>query len=71
MLEAMRVRLLGPRLLATILTLLWGTAAALVLVGYRPGGSIDLLVGVAAALTIHVAAGLRGLRAELAVTAPR
>lgn len=56
----MRVRLLGLRLLATTLTLLWGVAAALVLVGYRPGGPIDLLVGGAAALTIPVAAvGLR------------
>lgn len=56
----MRVRLLGLRLLATTLTLLWGIAAALVLVGYRPGGPIDLLVGGAAALTIPVAAvGLR------------
>ncbi|MFM2106807.1 MAG: hypothetical protein RL338_1839 [Chloroflexota bacterium] len=52
----MRVRLLGLRLLAAILTLLWGAAAALVLVGYRPGGPIDLLVGCAAALTIPVAA---------------
>ena len=45
----MRVRLFGLRLLAATLTALWTLAAALVLLGYRPGGPLDLLVGLAAA----------------------
>ena len=35
------------RLLAASLTALWAATSLLVLVGYRPGGPADLLVGVA------------------------
>ena len=45
----MRVRLFGLRLIAAVLTGLWTFAAGLVLLGYRPGGPLDLLVGIAAA----------------------
>ena len=50
----MRVRLFGLRLLAVALTGLWTIAAGLVLLGYRPGGPIDLFVGVAAATPIAI-----------------
>jgi hypothetical protein len=50
----MRVRLFELRLLAVTLTGLWTIAAGLVLLGYRPGGPIDLLVGVAATLPIAI-----------------
>jgi hypothetical protein len=40
---------LGLRLIAATLSALWTLAAALVLLGYRPGGPFDLLVGLAAA----------------------
>lgn len=47
------------RLLAAALTVLWAAGGGLVLVAYRPGGPIDLLVGVAASLPLPVAvAGL-------------
>ncbi len=51
----MRVRTFELRLIAVTLAVLWAVAAGLVLLGYRPGGPIDLLVGVAACLTIPVA----------------
>jgi hypothetical protein len=70
----MRVRIFELRLLAAVLTVLWSFAAGLVLVGYRPGGPIDLLVGLAACLTVPIpVAGLvwppvaRGPRAFAAV----
>jgi hypothetical protein len=44
-----RVRAIQLRLLAGALVGLWATAFALVLIGYRPGGPIDILVGLAAA----------------------
>ncbi len=50
----MRVRLFELRLLAVTLTGLWTIAAGLVLLGYRPGGPIDLLVGVAATMPIAI-----------------
>jgi hypothetical protein len=50
----MRVRVFELRLLATALTALWALAAVLVLVAYRPGGPIDLLVGVAACLILPI-----------------
>ena len=50
----MRVRMFGLRLLAAVLTGLWTFAAAIVLLGYRPGGPIDGLVGLAALLPIAV-----------------
>jgi hypothetical protein len=55
----MRVRTFELRLLAAVLTTLWTIAAALVLLGYRPGGPIDLLVGIVAASPIPISlAGL-------------
>ena len=51
----MRVRLFELRLLAVILFALWSGAFALVLVGYRPGGPLDLVVGAIAALPAVVA----------------
>jgi hypothetical protein len=50
----MRVRIFELRLLAAALTVLWATAAALVLVGYRPGGPIDVVVGLAACLAVPI-----------------
>jgi hypothetical protein len=47
-LAAVRVRAIELRLLAGALTALWATAFALVLIGYRPGGPIDVAVGLAA-----------------------
>jgi hypothetical protein len=43
----MRVRRLELRLIALTLTVLWTLTAALVLLGYRPGGPLDALVGLA------------------------
>src|SRR5207244_4325268 len=43
----MRVRSFELRLIGAALTVLWTLAAGLVLLGYRPGGPIDLAVGVA------------------------
>lgn len=55
----MRVRLFELRLIAGGLSILWALAAGLVLTAYRPGGPIDLLVGVAACTPIAIAiAGL-------------
>ncbi len=51
----MRVRLFELRLLAVALTLLWAAGGGVVLIGYRPGGPWDLLVGVAASLPLPVA----------------
>src|SRR3982751_883611 len=50
----MRVRTFGLRLLAAVLTTLWTIAGAIVLLGYRPGGPIDGVVGLAALLPIAV-----------------
>lgn len=52
----MRVRRFELRLLAAALTAGWALAAALVLIGYRPGGPIDLLVGLAAVPPVAIAA---------------
>ena len=51
----MRVRLLELRLLAVCLAGLWAAVAILLLVGYRPGGPADLLVGIAALAPLGVA----------------
>jgi len=51
-----RVRTLELRLLAAALAAGWVVTAALILLAYRPGGPIDLLVGLAAGLPIPVAA---------------
>jgi hypothetical protein len=52
----MRVRRFELRLLAAVLTVGWAVAAGLVLVGYRPGGPIDVLVGLAALPAVAIAA---------------
>jgi hypothetical protein len=55
----MRVRTFELRLIAVTLTGLWALTAGLVLLGYRPGGPIDVLVGIVACLPIAIAvAGL-------------
>jgi len=50
-----RVRELELRLLAVALAGLWAVVAGLLLVGYRPGGPADLLVGLAALGPLAVA----------------
>ena len=50
----MRVRQFELRLLAVALTVLWAAGGGGVLVAYRPGGPVDLLVGVAASLPLLV-----------------
>ncbi len=54
-LPPVRVRTFELRLIAAALFASWTIAAALVLLGYRPGGPVDLLVGVSAALPALVA----------------
>jgi len=49
-----RVRQFELRLLAVALTVLWAAGGGIVLVAYRPGGPVDLLVGVAALLPLFV-----------------
>lgn len=51
----MRVRAFELRLLAGVLTALWTVTAGLIVIGYRPGGPIDLLVGFAAVPPILIA----------------
>lgn len=50
----MRVRQFELRLLAAALTVLWAAGGGVVLLAYRPGGPLDLLVGVAASLPLVV-----------------
>ena len=52
----MRVRRFELRLIALALVLAWSAAAALVLLAYRPGGPLDLLVGISMLLPIAIAA---------------
>ena len=55
----MRVRTLELRLIAIALSACWTLTAGIVLLGYRPGGPVDIAVGVAAALPVAIAlAGL-------------
>jgi len=49
-----RVRQFELRLLAVALTLLWAAGGGIVLTAYRPGGPVDVLVGVAAFLPLLV-----------------
>jgi len=49
-----RVRQFELRLLAVALTVLWAAGGGVVLLDYRPGGPIDLLVGIAASLPLLV-----------------
>jgi hypothetical protein len=69
-----RVRTLELRLLAAALTTGWAVTASLILLAYRPGGPIDLLVGLASGLPIAVAAAgfvwppvARGKRSSVAM----
>ena len=52
--DHMRVRIFELRLLAAVLTALWTIAAGVVLLGYHPGGPIDLLVGLGAVTPIVI-----------------
>lgn len=54
--SAMRVRQFELRLLAAALTSGWALTGGLVLLGYRPGGPIDHLVGLVACLPTAIAA---------------
>jgi hypothetical protein len=51
----MRVRRLGLRLLALALVGAWASAAALVLLAYRPGGPLDVVVGITMLLPLAIA----------------
>ncbi len=51
----MRVRRLGLRLIALSLVAAWGVAAALVLIAYRPGGPLDVAVGITMLLPLGIA----------------
>ena len=51
----MRVRTLQLRLLAAGLAVLWGVSAAVVLAGYRPGGPLDIAVGLASVSPLIIA----------------
>ena len=53
----MRVRRLGLRLIALALVSAWGLAAALILLAYRPGGPLDLVVGVTMLVPVAIAVG--------------
>jgi hypothetical protein len=50
-----RVRTFELRLIAVVLSAGWTLTAGLVLLGYRPGGPLDLAVGLAAAIPIPIA----------------
>ena len=52
----MRVRLFELRLIALALVAAWAVAAVLVLLAYRPGGPLDVLVGVTMLVPIGIAA---------------
>ena len=45
-LRGVRVRRLGLRIIGLGLVLAWGLAAALILLAYRPGGPLDVIVGI-------------------------
>jgi hypothetical protein len=51
----MRVRRLGLRLLGIALVAAWALAAALVLLAYRPGGPLDVVVGITMLLPLGIA----------------
>ena len=53
----MRVRRFELRLIGICLVIAWAVAAALVLLAYRPGGPLDILVG----LTVLVPTGIAAL----------
>ena len=62
-LGAMRVRRFGLRLIGSALVGAWGLAAALVLLAYRPGGPLDVVVGITMLLPLGIAAAGVGLAA--------
>jgi hypothetical protein len=43
------------RLIAVALMVCWGAVAAIVLIGYRPGGPVDIAVGLAAGIPLAIA----------------
>src|SRR3954453_639919 len=51
----MRVRAFELRLIAIALVACWSVAAGLVLLAYRPGGPLDLIVGLTAMTPIAIA----------------
>lgn len=51
----MRVRRLGLRLIGLGLVGAWGLAAALILLAYRPGGPLDLIVGISMLVPVGIA----------------
>ena len=51
-LKYVRVRLFELRLLSVALTVLWAAGGGIVLIAYRPGGQLDLLVGFTASLPL-------------------
>ena len=55
----MRTRTIELRLTAAVLTALWGLGAIYILLGYRPGGPIDVVVGLVA--IAPTAVGLAGI----------
>src|SRR5438309_10726023 len=56
-LPAVRVRTFELRLIALVLAGCWAVAAGLVLIAYRPGGPIDVAVGITALLPSVLALG--------------
>jgi hypothetical protein len=50
-----RVRRLGLRLIGLALVSAWGIAAALVLLAYRPGGPLDVVVGITLLVPLAIA----------------
>ena len=54
-LTAMRVRAFELRLIAVALVVCWAVAAGLVLLAYRPGGPLDIIVGLTAMTPIAIA----------------
>jgi hypothetical protein len=56
-LRAVRVRRLGLRLIGLALVAAWGLAAALVLLAYRPGGPLDVIVGITMLVPLAIAVG--------------
>ena len=55
-LTAVRVRRLGLQLIGIALVGAWGLAAALVLLAYRPGGPLDVIVGITLLVPLAIAA---------------
>ena len=56
----MRTRRLELRIIGAALVAAWGSAAGLVLLAYRPGGPLDLIVGISMLVPLGIAlAGLR------------